>query len=255
MALLLLASGCASDGPGEDVAADVPEASIPPLAPLAEIECPPIAERPSDGVDPRIAVYDDVALAGFVTQRERYDLCPVPAGHLFDDPRTVGLYEQYGVVILAEEESVWIALRERTRESSDAVESIKGEPGFLLARADPASGTYTVFATAAGRASFEPLLAGRDIASVTFETVLNDLAAMEAAERSIVAALPPRLQEAVEDTEMEPDRVVLIVEEGHPLVDEIIDGVDGGEAQARARSALVFVEVRVEPPSRKTTDL
>ncbi|HMJ74335.1 MAG TPA: hypothetical protein VK507_00060 [Iamia sp.] len=235
--------GCGRGGGGDEVAAEGSGPTTFPARP--PIDCPEVGAEPPAPLDPRLRAYTDDDLAGLVSQRAAYDLCAVPAEHLFDDARTVALYEEHGTVILPEEDATWRWLVRRSEAGRAVVDAVRGRPGYLKARATPVDGTYTVWATADAIPGFEAEVRARPDAAVRFEEVRHDEAAMEQIEAEVRSRLTPEQDEAVTEVDLEPDRLAIAVDRGSPVADETVEALEG-DAGAPARDADVAVDVVVE---------
>lgn len=131
-----------------------------------------------------------------------------------------------------------------------------GEPGFLKARNNSRAGTYTVWATEDARGSFEALVVERGAEEgVVFETVINDLASMEDIEARVLDAIPANLRDGIQRTEIEPDRLVIVLADGDPASEQIASLAEQGPAKVIATGALVELDVQLAPRSENTTGL
>jgi hypothetical protein len=238
--VVLLAAACGSGG---DVATGA-AGSDPP-----GIECPALGSgRGEVPGDARVAGYTDADLDELVEQRHAFDLCDVPADHLFDDPRSIDLYEEHGIVLLPEEEQSWLDYQARYRPAREAVEVMRGQDGFLKARSNVRAGTITVWVTS------DSLERQRAVAvrlgaeeGLQLETVRYDLSEMKLYRDELLASLPPAVADSIIEVDIEPDRLVVFIE-GES------EDVDRAGALIESRSNLVGegVEVEVRPGEKNT---
>jgi hypothetical protein len=233
--LILLLASC---GGGEDVKAG--EAH-----PAPAFECPQ-GSATSVPPDERVAGYTEADLANLVEQRAAYELCDVAPEHLFDDPLSIPLYEEHGIVLLPQEERYWLDYQARYRPAREVVEQMRDRPGFLKARANVGAGTVTVWVTEETLGAFREQgeRAGAQ-AGLDLRIVRYDLAQMEALRDELLSQLSDEAGNAALDVDIEPDLLVIEVADDDPAADEIEEAlVAAGPDASRAAGVDVPIEVR-----------
>lgn len=240
LAGLLVATASCAQASSESVSSDQAQ------GPTAEVPSCPTFEDREARPDPRAADLGDADLRSLVAQRAYHDLCDVPTDHLFDDPESWDLYGRHGIVLLPQEEDGWVRYRDQLKVGRDVIEALRGEAGFFDVKTDARAGTYTVWATAAATPSFEARATDAGVKdAIQFEGVRNDRVAMEKLAAEVLAALSADQREAVIETDLEPDRLVFIVDETIPSAATIENQLEGGLPAAAARASSVTIEARL----------
>lgn len=211
--ILLLAAGCSTTRGGEED--HVVSGAVPGRAergdgdgsqPEACVDAPTPVEGPADE---RLVDYTDADHDALIGQRTLHGLCRLTRDQLFADPRSVDLYEQFGVVLLPREEAAWREMLSISGPAQAAIERMRGRAGFLLSEADRATGRYTVHATEAGIPELSAIVddEGAD-EGIIFHEVAFDLSEMNDFEERLLALLSESQRDNVVEVDIEPDTLV-----------------------------------------------